>query len=458
MPDTPATPETQYYVGSTTKAQVAATLAHLIDSKAYPKLSLGWKTPIASIIPDDFVIQDEWATKHLTLEDAVTHRTGMPRYDHSWHRERNGSAVTLKDMVRNLRNLPGLKVEPRTEWHYCNMMYLVLSHVIETVTGKGLEEVMKETIWEPLGMGKTYLERKSDDGLAKSYVWREEKGEFERMPYFEGEVAGGAGGVVSNVVDYAKWLNCLINEEKPFSKDAHKDIRTPRIIQRAKPDGFSDVDLYGLGWWRQVIHGEVAYKHAGSTSSYGAETFWFPELKYGLVAFANGEAVSNYAEIIILRRLIQDKLGVPEEKRLDIEKILKDMVKKSAEDVENAEELLYPKEERGDKKPSVGVEELVGDYENAGFGRLRLVKKEVDGEEMLVANRGEMLFAYEVRMKWVVGDEWIVYHVPGNGLRSGMEFYKGRFVVEGGRVKELVVEYSDRFSDLADGSVSYARV
>lgn len=403
------------------------------------------------------MIQDEWATKHLTLEDAVTHRTGMPRYDMSWHRERNGRPVTLKDMIRNLRNLPGLKVEPRTEWHYCNMMYLVLSHVIETVTGRGLEEVMREVIWEPLGMKSTYLERKSDEGLAKSYVWREEKGEFERMPYFDGELAGGAGGVVSNVVDYAKWLNCLINEEKPFSKEAHADIRTPRIIQRAKPDGFSDVDLYGLGWWRQVIHGEVAYKHAGSTSSYGAETFWFPELKYGLVAFANGEGVSNYAEMIILRRLIQDKLGVPEEKRIDTEKILKDMRKKSAEDLDKAEELLFPKKE--EKKPTVEVGELVGDYEDKGFGRLRLVKKEVDGEEMLVASREEILFGYEVRMKWVMGDEWIVYHVPGSRVRSGMEFYKGRFNFgEGKEVKELVIEYSDRFSDLADGPVTYTRI
>lgn len=380
----------------------------------------------------------------------------MPRYDNSWHRERNGNPVTLKGMIRNLRNLPGLKVEPRTEWHYCNMMYLVLSHVIETVTGKDLEQVMKETIWEPLGMDKTFLERKSDEGLAKSYVWREDKGEFERMPYFEGEVAGGAGGVVSNVVDYAKWLNCLINEEEPFSKEAHKDIRTPRIIQRAKPDGFSDVDLYGLGWWRQVIHGEVAYKHAGSTSTYGAETFWFPELKYGLVAFANGEGTSNYAEVIILRRLIQDKLGVPEEKRLDIEKILKDMRTKSEEELDKAEELLYPNKE--ERKPSVEMGELVGDYENAGFGTLKLVKKEVDGEVMLVANREELLFRYEVRLKWVMGDEWIVYHVPGSGLRSGMEFHKARFVVGEGKVKELIVEYSDRFSDLADGSVTYTRV
>ncbi|KAM4054610.1 beta-lactamase [Hirsutella rhossiliensis] len=59
LPDTPATPETLYYVGSTTMAHTAAVLAQLIDAKAYPEPSRGWTTPISSILRDDFVLHDE---------------------------------------------------------------------------------------------------------------------------------------------------------------------------------------------------------------------------------------------------------------------------------------------------------------------------------------------------------------------------------------------------------------
>ncbi|KAM4067628.1 beta-lactamase [Hirsutella rhossiliensis] len=102
LPDTPSTPETLFYVGSTTKAQTAALMAQLIDSKAYPALSRGWSTPISSILRDDFLLQDEWATSHITLDDAASHRTGMAAHDNSWHREINGSKASLQDIVRGL--------------------------------------------------------------------------------------------------------------------------------------------------------------------------------------------------------------------------------------------------------------------------------------------------------------------------------------------------------------------
>lgn len=73
---------------------MAATLAHLIDSKKYTELADGWETKICSIIRDDFVLQDEWATNHLTLEDAVCHRTGMPRHDKASVRVVNGKQAT----------------------------------------------------------------------------------------------------------------------------------------------------------------------------------------------------------------------------------------------------------------------------------------------------------------------------------------------------------------------------
>jgi CubicO group peptidase (beta-lactamase class C family) len=82
FPDIPVTPETMFYSASTTKAFVAAALSLLVDDDDNSS-HVKWTTPISQLIPDDFVLEDDYSTRHVTFEDAATHRTGMPRHDFS---------------------------------------------------------------------------------------------------------------------------------------------------------------------------------------------------------------------------------------------------------------------------------------------------------------------------------------------------------------------------------------
>lgn len=154
-PSEKVTPSTLFYTGSTTKAFTAAAVSLLIDNSSSFS-NIAWDTPISRLLPSDFILSDSYATTHITLEDALSHRTGMPRHDSSYgglygedHHE-----GTPRDVVRSLRDLPMTK-EPRTTWQYCNMMYVVASHVVEKLTGVWLGLFLREWIWEPLGMGST---------------------------------------------------------------------------------------------------------------------------------------------------------------------------------------------------------------------------------------------------------------------------------------------------------------
>ena len=453
LPDTPATPETLYYTGSTTKAYTAATLAHLIDSKIYPELALGWSTPFSSIIRDDFVLQDEWSTNHVTLDDAASHRTGLTGHDNAWHRDRNGNKSSVRDVVRNLRNLP-LKKEPRVAWDYCNMMYITLSHVIETVTGKRLGDLMKELIWKPLGMNTTYLTlREAQDAsahLALSYVWRDREEKYDELLFASTEAFGGAGGIISSVVDYAKWIQCLIHEAEPFSKAVHKDIRTPRVIDTPLPGYNSDVSLYGLGWSRTTIHGEVVYSHDGSTISYGAEVYWFPNIKYGIVAFANGAMTSNAAETILVQNLIEDRLKVPTEDRVDVNKRCvqptklelssmtdvklpryKQSFAQTQHNLEHADEILFPTLPKRPLPPTAKTAELAGTYYDSGYGTFTLFQEphpdKLD-ETILVANRDELVFGQQWRLHHASGNFWTMYgNVTFCNINKLTEFHAAEF-------------------------------
>lgn len=152
-PDTPVTPSTLFYCGSTTKAFTAAALSLLIDnSSSYQGIQ--WSMPISDLIRDDFVLENDYATTHITIEDALSHRSGLPRHDFSYGGFRDGKKATIKDTVRDLRYL-SLTAEPRTRFQYCNLMFVAASHVVESLTGVWLGDFLRERIWKPLDMKST---------------------------------------------------------------------------------------------------------------------------------------------------------------------------------------------------------------------------------------------------------------------------------------------------------------
>jgi len=132
--------------GSTTKAFVSAAMSLLVDdNEKHPNLN--WTTPVSSLIRDDFVLQDEYVTNHVTIEDILSHRTGMGAYTMSYGGTHNGHREMPRDVVRSLRHLP-LTAELRTTFQYCNLMFVVASHIIETLERVWLGDFLRERIWE----------------------------------------------------------------------------------------------------------------------------------------------------------------------------------------------------------------------------------------------------------------------------------------------------------------------
>lgn len=232
------TPDTLFYTGSTTKSFTAAGLSLLIDnSSSYSGIS--WQTPVSHLLRDDFVLSDEWATEHITLEDALSHRTGYPRHDLSIR----NSTVQL---VRSLRHLP-MSAEPLARFQYNNMMYATAGYVLEKLTGLDLGAFFHEYLWGPTGMGGTFLDvfdpRLHEGGraLAKSYWWVNATQSYVLNPNIEGRMRGdaGAGAVISNVVDYTKYLRVMMAEAGPISKKGHLELKRPwsrKTLRRAPRD------------------------------------------------------------------------------------------------------------------------------------------------------------------------------------------------------------------------------
>lgn len=462
LPDVQATPGTLWYVGSTTKAHTTATLAALIDSRNYSGLALGWKTPISSIIRDDFVLHDAWATEHLTLEDAAAHRTGMTRHDQSMIWEKDHPRRIVIDTVRNLRNLP-MHIEPRTEFHYCNLFYTVLTHIAETVTGRWLGDLAKDIIWAPLGMNSTYFDLEDamagPEHLSQGYIWSATKEELIPLPFVATSAMNGAGAVISNVIDYAKWMRSLLNREDPLSEAVHKEIRTARMIANIPTIGADDPTLYSLAWFQATIYGKRVVWHSGSTMTHGALVYWFPDDNYGITIFAN--SVTPLRQILMYK-LIEDRFRVSDDRRIDVDSRMREAEKAEQQLVANASNLWYPDRPSTPLPPTLNLDDHAGTYEDAGYGSVsfyvgtHLSRPE---EKTLVADRMDRAWNESVRLEHVSGDYWIWFtYLPGVPDEIGW-FSKAEFRVgSDGAIAALEVEIYDYEEDVSQGRVSYTKV
>lgn len=77
-PEKPCTSETIFDIASCSKSSTAAAVALLIeDDENYPKVK--WDAKMCDLLPEDFVMSEESYTKDVTVEDILSHRSGLPR-------------------------------------------------------------------------------------------------------------------------------------------------------------------------------------------------------------------------------------------------------------------------------------------------------------------------------------------------------------------------------------------
>lgn len=222
------TPHTLFWTGSTTKSFVAAALSQLVDN-ASDNASVGWATPMSQLLRDDFALSDDWATAHVTLEDCLSHRTGYPRHDYS-------VAGDTRGLVRNLRHLP-MTAEPRAAFQYNNMMWAAAGYLVSTLSGSGLGEFFHRYLWGPMGMDETFLGDwdpllgSRDSQIADGYLWINSTGKYVKQPREAINrwlrVTEGAGAVVSNVLDYTKYLRVMMAEIQGGPPGAQKAEDVP---------------------------------------------------------------------------------------------------------------------------------------------------------------------------------------------------------------------------------------
>lgn len=192
-------------------------------------------------------------------------------------------------------------------------MYLVLTHVVETVTGRWFGDYIQEALLRPIGLTSSVFDleeaRAMPNPLAGGYVWDNENHEYQAVPQSNMRHSGGAGAIISTIDDYAIWVKFLMNENMAFSKSIHDDIKKVRMTT-FNPMFDTVPSGYSLGWYMLMMYNTTAFYHSGATPSAGAEVIWFPEEKLGIVGFANAVGTGNRAIRAVMTKILDDRFHV----------------------------------------------------------------------------------------------------------------------------------------------------
>jgi CubicO group peptidase (beta-lactamase class C family) len=364
----PVTTATLFPIGSITKSFTALTFAILKQEG-----KVDWDQPVRNYLPE-FQMQDPVVTEQATPRDLFSHHTGLPRHDLVWY----SSDFSREDMVGRLRYLKPNKGF-RSAYQYNNLTIMTMGYLEGKVSGLGWEGCIRQKIFAPLGMSHsnlsvTEIEKTEDHALP--YELKKEV--VTKVPYHNIDAIGPAGAINSSVDDMSRYLTFQLGDGKYADKQivAESDLREMHSPQSAIPDpppAFSFPGLghfsYGLAWVATSYRGHNLVWHNGGIDGFYALLSMLPDDHMGVVILTNlphGQSPEVLAYNVYDRLLGLDQLPWLER--------FKDLEAKGKKQEEEAKK-NKPTDRVAGTHPSHNLADYAGDYQNPGYGTIKVALK-----------------------------------------------------------------------------------
>jgi CubicO group peptidase (beta-lactamase class C family) len=244
----------------------------------------------------------------VTIRHLLTHTSGLPDYEQlmdSVEKEK-GPLWTPERQIRDDEVLGLLEGEthgvfaPGTAWAYSNSGYVVLGLVAARAAGRPFGDVLRERIFEPLGMTRTLAYEKGKNEVPeRAYGHTRESASFRETDQSSTSATLGDGGVYSCLEDLAKWDEALRTHallSEPEMKPALTPVRLADGSQphwpEAKEAGGDNLFPgrpveYGFGWFLDPWRGRPHQWHHGETMGFRAAVHRFPTDGLTIVILAN---------------------------------------------------------------------------------------------------------------------------------------------------------------------------
>ena len=231
---TPMTKDTIFRIYSMTKPITSAAAMMLVEdgklapgdpvSKYIPQLGKAMKVAVERTAADGTkTVELVPVVREMAIHDLLRHTSGLTygffgdtpaKRAYLGNNVGRDPNITNAELMDQLASVP-LGYQPGTTWDYSHATD-VLGRVIEVISGTTLYRFDKEQILDPLGMKDTtfYVTDKAKQArIAEPFANDRTIGAGSQVgdPRIEGKYESGGGGMVSTAMDYARFLQMLMN-------------------------------------------------------------------------------------------------------------------------------------------------------------------------------------------------------------------------------------------------------
>jgi CubicO group peptidase (beta-lactamase class C family) len=291
---------TRFQVASNSKAMTAAALAILVEEG-----KLGWNDRLIDHLPWFRLGGDPYITREFRVRDLLSHRSGLSLGQGDLLIF--GSTYSSREIAERLRFLSPPNGF-RAGYAYDNVLYIVAGELVEVVSGMPWADFVTQRIMVPLGMNESApaIARIDLSGDVASPHDRQ-RGRAVVVPFDSVSNALSAGGVVTSVADWTRWMRLQLDSGRI---DGDRRLWTPaqtRVMwapEIALPIADPPPPLvplrpnfaaYGLGWFLRDYRGLKLVWHDGGLQGMLSRTILVPDKRIGIVVLTNGMTRSYQA-------------------------------------------------------------------------------------------------------------------------------------------------------------------
>ena len=282
-----------FQIGSVTKQFTAAIIMQLQEEK---KLSV--KDPLSKYF-QGFANGDK-----ITIENLLNHTSGLYSYT-------NDSTIMNGDvsksyaqtvLIEKFKKYPP-DFEPGTKWNYSNSGYSMLGYIIEKVTGKPYEKVVRERILHPLGMSHSGFDfTHLQDRYKTTGYFSLADTSAKTAPIVDSTLAYSAGALYSTVGDLFKWERAIYTN-KILRPESWKQTFTPFL------------NKYGYGWGIDTLYGKTYMAHSGGIHGFTSYLMRFPEEELVVIVMDNSSRGLSKISRNLVAIALDQPYSLPEQKK-----------------------------------------------------------------------------------------------------------------------------------------------
>ena len=235
--------------------------------------------------------------KKVTLHQLLTHQSGIPNYtslpfvwSDSLYRK-----YSREDLVTKFAS-GDLEFKPGSQYQYNNSGYLILSLIIEQVTGKPFAEVFEERIAQPLQLQFTGVDdrQKIIPQRAAGYVKASDGYENTYSMYMQN--LQGAGNLYGTVGDLFQWGQSLFGGKLLSLKSVERMARPYTDANQQWIPPYENRYGYGVGVAKIPMPDQkptTMVFHSGHIRGFSGFIAYYPSKKYTVIILSNTSEVST---------------------------------------------------------------------------------------------------------------------------------------------------------------------